>query len=492
MGENRELLLVNQVSIMKLVFFYRGFVQEVERMKKSVIMFLIVMVLVFALLLGSCNFPLFTTSNDEDYQSTIAALQATSSALAGMAVNTPSTPQTEPPVIETTLELPTATLQITHYMSPSAPGVNHESGITDANSSTSAEERRAAAGENFAEGLLERPFNANTMDKYFPYLDITKAWLNHDSTWLYVMIQLVGLDDSGKLSGAYGAEFDLDVDGRGDILVIANRPGIEWSVAGVQVWQDSNKNIGNSVPVGSDPPQRGDGYDRLLFDAGLGNDPDLAWARIDPSNPQVVDIAIKYSALNNDPAYMWGVWAQDLFHPEWFDYNDHFTIAEAGSASTLQADYYPIKALAAVDNTCRWVVGFTPTGKEPGVCYVPATPTPTATNTPLPEPGTIVAVVFYDVNANTIKNAGEIGLPNAVVKLSKGACGSGGGAVTSKTTNSSGIATFNNIPPGKYCLKVTTAPPGGYTAVSGTGPVTVTLDPGGTITGYLPYTIYIY
>jgi hypothetical protein len=274
--------------------------------------------------------------------------------------------------------------------------------------------------------------------------------------------------------------------------VIANQPGADWSVAGVQVWQDTNKDVGHNVPVGTDPPQGGDGYDKLLFDAGMGSDPDLAWARVDPANPQVVEIAIKYSALNNDPAYMWGAWAQDLFHPEWFDYNDHFTIAEAGSASTLQTQYYPIKALAAVDNTCRWVVGFTPTGGEPGICYVPATPTPTATNTPLPEPGTIYGLVFYDYNANGVRNGGEPGLPNAVVKLSKGACGSGGGAIGSKTTNASGLVTFNNIPPGKYCLKVTTAPPGGYTAVSGTGPVTVTLAPGGAVTGILPYTIYIY
>ncbi len=461
-------------------------------MKKPVIMFLVVAVSISALILDSCNFPLFNTSSNEDYQSTISALQATSSALAGGSAGTQLPVETEPPLIETTEEIPTVTLQITHYMAPSAPGANHESGVTDATSVNSAAERRAAAGENFAEGLLERPFNANTMDIYYRYLDIDRAWLNHDSTWLFVMIQMVGVDESGKLSGAYGAEFDLDVDGRGDVLVIANQPGTEWSVAGVQVWKDSNKDIGNSVPVGTDPPQRGNGYETLLFDAGMGNDPDLAWARVDPSNPQVVQIAVKYSALNNDPAYMWGAWAQDLFHPEWFDYNDHFTIAEAGSASTLQTDYYPVKALAAVDNTCRWVVGFTPTGKEPGVCYVPATATPTFTNTPLPEPGTIVAVVFYDINANTVKNAGEIGLPNAVVKLSKGACGSGGGAVTSKTTNSSGTATFTNIPPGKYCLKVTTAPPGGYSPVTGTGPVTVTLAPGGTITGYLPYVIYVY
>jgi hypothetical protein len=51
--------------------------------------------------------------------------------------------------------------------------------------------------------------------------------------------------------------------------------------------------------------------------------------------------------------------------------------------------YYPIKALAEVDNTCRWAVGFTPTGSEPGICPVPATPTPIV-------PGTISGVIFHN------------------------------------------------------------------------------------------------
>jgi hypothetical protein len=366
--------------------------------------------------------------------------------------------------------------------------------VTDADTSAYAAEKRAVAGENFAEGLLERPFNADTMDVYYRELDITRAWLNHDNTWLYVMIQLVGTDANGKLSGAYAAEFDLDVDGRGDFLVLANQPGAEWSVTGVEVWQDSNKDIGHSLPVGSDPPQGGDGYDRMLFNSGQGSDPDLAWARIDPNNPSIVQLAVKYSALSNDPYYMWGAWAQSSFHPEWFDYNDHFTLAEAGSASTIQTQYYPLKALAQVDNTCRWSVGFIPTGSEPGVCYVPPTPTPepTLTSTPVPNPGTVYGLVYYDLNGNQSRSISEPGLPDAVVKLTKGACGTGGGTVGTETTNGMGWAIFENVPAGTYCLKVVTPPPGGYSPVTGSGPVTVTLAAGGTAYGYLPYIIYIY
>jgi hypothetical protein len=451
------------------------------------------------LFLTSCNFPLSMGRQGpsaSDLDATSAALKSTSDALqltlANPAAPTGEQAATPSPQILPTVELATATPQITHLIMPGEPSGNHESGMTDADSAASAPEKRAIAGENFAEGLLERPFNANTMDIYFPELDIVQAWLNHTETWMYVMIRLHGVDANGKLSGAYAVEFDLNVDGRGDFLILANQPASTWSVDGVEVWQDTNKDIGHNLPVGSDPPQTGDGYDKNLFKSGQGSDADMAWARIDPNNPQVVQIALKYSTINNDAGFMWGVWAQDVFHPDWFDYNDHFTLAEAGSASTLQTQYYPIKALAQVDNSCRWTVGFTPTGGEPGICYVPATPTPLPTNTSEPVPGTITGIVFNDFNLNKTKQSGEWGLSGATVSLLKGSCSSSGSTVSSGNTDGSGVVTFTGINPGKYCLKVTSAPPGGYSPVAGSGPVTVTLSGGGSVTGYLPYVIYIY
>ena len=78
---------------------------------------------------------------------------------------------------------------------------------------------------------------------------------------------------------------------------------------------------------------------------------------------------------------MWGAWAQmGGLHPELFDYNDHFTLAQAGDPFPGNANY-PIKALAELDNTCRWAVGFTPNGSEPGLCQHAPTPTPYPTAT---------------------------------------------------------------------------------------------------------------
>ena len=49
------------------------------------------------------------------------------------------------------------------------------------------------------------------------------------------------------------------------------------------------------------------------------------------------------------------------------DYVDRFTESEAGSPQR-EDKYYPLKALYAVDNTCRQAYGFTGTGQEPQRC----------------------------------------------------------------------------------------------------------------------------
>jgi hypothetical protein len=64
-----------------------------------------------------------------------------------------------------------------------------------------------------------------------------------------------------------------------------------------------------------------------------------------------------------------------------------------------------MKALAELDNTCRWTVGFQGTGLEPGICYIP----PTITNTPVPPtekpPVFIITlrVITFQIEAPIIK-----------------------------------------------------------------------------------------
>ena len=340
-------------------------------------------------LILACSMPGMTTSAPPDMNATqlheaeiriaVAATQ-TALALAQPQPNATPVPQQD---------AATATPAIVHLTTPGEPPSLYESWITDRDSSSTAPQRAANGGENFDQNLYERPFNAITMDIYYPDLDIKYARLDRGATWVYVEIEMVNVRQSGGMLGNYGAEFDLDVDGRGDWLILASQPQATWSTVGVRVWQDTNNDVGNDFPVSSDPPQKGNGYDLLFFDQGNNPDPDIAWARVSPHNPNFIQIAFKHSLIANDNAFMWGAWTdQGVFNPAFYDYNDHFTHAEAGSPLPGLSKYYPLKALFEVDNTCRMSVGFTLTGNEAGSCpvYVPPTAVPPTHEPPTPEP----------------------------------------------------------------------------------------------------------
>ena len=403
--------------------------------------------------------------------------------------NAPSTaatnPATEAPAATVAAtSQPSATLEntatatstpIVHVMTPGEPPTAAISALSDSNSSLTASSNRANGGDNFSVNLFERPFSSTAM-AYFPDQDILSAKLMSDSTWVYITISLEGQNSAGGLLADYGAELDLNLDGRGDLLVMAAKPGNAWSTDGVHVWTDSNNDVGAAHPIQSDPPSNTDGYNTVVFNQGVGSDPDAAWARISPTDPKSVQIAFKNSLTKNAGSYMWGAWAMDdsMLHPDWFDFNDHFSLAQAGSPLIEDTQNYPLKALAEVDNTCRWVVGFTPTGNEPGICPVPATPTPKPTQTPI-KPGTISGTVYNNgINGGLSYNASiSHGKSGITVTVRSGNCSSPGSVKGTATTNSSGYYSFT-LPAGTYC--VSAAAPSTHT-----GPKTVNLPNGGNV-----------
>ena len=243
----------------------------------------------------------------------------------------------------------------------------------DQDSSVTAEEKRAPSGDRFTFGRYERPFNADTMDVYYPYLDIQTNFLYKDDSWLYAVITLKGGDQNQSLAGKYGVEFDLDVDGRGDWLITAGQPSsMEWSTDRVQAWFDTNKDVGGDLAVNADEKSDGNGYETNVFDSGQGSDPDAAWARVSPQDPNTVQIAVKRSLFDGDETLMAGVWAGSaVLDPALFDLNDHFTQDQAGSSLVEFEFYYPVKAISEVDNACRVALGFQPSGNEPGLCPLP-------------------------------------------------------------------------------------------------------------------------
>ncbi len=239
----------------------------------------------------------------------------------------------------------------------------------DPDSSPFATKKLVSSGEKFVRGLYERPFNAITMDTYFPYLDIIDTQGFKDDTWGFATITMSGTDANGKLPGKYGVELDLNRDGRGEWLILVTNPAsTDWTTQGVQAWNDANGDVGGGVPTVADEDPAGDGYEALVFDQGKGDKLDGARVRVSAEDPRTITIAFKLSLIGDPDSFAMGAWAGAAsLDPSLFDLNDHMTHIEAGSP--LPDLYvYPLKKLAEIDNTCRMAIGFVPTGKEPGLC----------------------------------------------------------------------------------------------------------------------------
>lgn len=293
--------------------------------------------------------------------------------LLGIATQACSAPATETVVTEIPAEQPPtdipAPTPILHTVIP-ASLPNEKSGVAaDQDSSFTSADNTAGGGDRFSAGEYERPFNAATMDTYFPELDITQYEVFQDDTWIYASIVLRSRSAAGTLSGQYALELDVDIDGRGDWLILVTAlDSTEWTVNHVQVWQDVNNDVGGSEPVSADKnPGFRDGYETKVFDSGIGNDVDAAWARISPDNQNVAQLAVKSLLVDDDGKYLAGVWAGRTLDPTMFDFNDKFTQKQAGAAIKSFA-YYPIQALAELDRACRVSIGIAAAGDNLGLC----------------------------------------------------------------------------------------------------------------------------
>jgi hypothetical protein len=337
---------------------------------------------------------------------------------------------------------------VSHQIYPSNPG-NLDSWMTDRSSETLASERRAI-GDNFDTHQLERPFTSQTMD-YQAYLDIVRGELRASSPWIYITIFLEGSPPS-DVEVAYGVEFDLDLDGRGDWFITGLVPsGSDWTTDNMRACRDTNNDVGGPTPVRSDPPHSArDGYDDCVFENGYGISPDEAWIRRDPGTSDRIQLALKHSLIGNDTELQWGPWADAGFKdPSLMDYNDALTLPDAGSPAS-ESQYYPLNMLASVDNTCFWTFDFTPTQNYPRMCPLPPTPTPAPTPSPTPQPGRVSGFVWDDADQDDYKSGSEPYLAGVEVTLGSGPCLSP--VIATRTTGSSGTFDFSGLQPGRYCL----------------------------------------
>jgi hypothetical protein len=274
---------------------------------------------------------------------------------------------------------PTATVTVIHAKTPSnLPATG--STVYDVESSVTAAEKRAPYGDSYDINRLERPFLKDMT--YVPDLDIAAIHLSQDGDWYYVSVKLVGVDPNNALGINYGVELDTNMDGFGDLIIWARPPyTTQWSTDNVQAFADKNHNTSGLSADKSDAPFTTDGYETMIFDGGRGpgDDPDLAWIRMTSGTDATIQFAFKRSWAGG--SFMYGALAdaglKDVLK---LDYVDRFTEEEAGSP-VKDKKYYPLKALFAVDNTCREAFGFKPTGYEPMLC--PKEPKPTKQ----PQPG---------------------------------------------------------------------------------------------------------
>jgi hypothetical protein len=265
-----------------------------------------------------------------------------------------------------TTESPTPTTALEHITIPDEPSSN-PAWFQDSSSLVYADQGQATA-DNYLNMPLERPFTAHSME-YVGYVDITRVEISSEKVFVYISI---GVEETPPqdVEVFYGVEIDADMDGRGDRLIYGLVPSsTDWTVEGVQIYGDTDNNVGGPSPVTSNNGISGNGYETLLFDSGVGtNDPDMAWIRRSPSRGNHIQFAFKLSVVDNSKKFLWSAWTDaGPMQPAWFDYNDYFTLEEAGSPIS-SANEYPLKELALVDSTCRWPYGFNPRGDEPGLC----------------------------------------------------------------------------------------------------------------------------
>ena len=307
----------------------------------------------------------------------------------------PLPPTAVPPTAVPPTEAPAEPQPIAHQLTPDeAMAVSGEVTFYDVNSSGTGGSHYAPYGDSYDLNRLERPFTQADMT-YQPGLDIVTFQLAQSADWNYAFIQM---KSSPLDKASYGVELDLDRDGFGDILIWAQAPfSTQWNNDTLQVYLDKNHDNGGANPSKSDAPYPGDGYEVIEFQNGKGSDPDLAWVRLAPDNPSMLEFAFKRS-LTGD-SFMWSPWADaGLNNPAQFNYNDRMTLLEAGSP-VKENPYYPVKALFSMDNSCRAYIGFSPTGYEPLLCFYEQ-PTPTlgpGDNASIPNMGLTPGLVFIPI-----------------------------------------------------------------------------------------------
>lgn len=289
----------------------------------------------------------------------------------------PSVVATLMPVTEVLTNPPPTEILIQHQVFPVNLPESRSGKAGDQDSSVTANQKKSNGGDRFSFEEFERPFNANTMDVYYPNLDIIDTYVFQDEIWIYGTIKVVNRSVVIVEPYRLAMQLDIDTDGKGDWLILVSNPSsTNWTTDGVQAYYDANSDVGNQTPMQADKiVPGGNGFEQIVFDQGKGDDPDSAWVRVSPNDANTVEIAVKRSFLGDPVAFMVHMWTgHGTLDPAMFDYSDHYSHEQAGAADPSFPFFYPIKTVYELDSSCRIAVGFYPKGNEPGLCFTPLVP----------------------------------------------------------------------------------------------------------------------
>ena len=264
---------------------------------------------------------------------------------------------------------------VSHTITPST-GTSDRATAHDNENSLFFDTKKVKTGDEFYKNKFERPFTSVDM-AYLPDLDIVNFSITSDKNFFYIKMSLVGLDHATQsLKGSYGVELDRNADGRAEILLTTHGPYTEeFSADNTSAYLDVNSDVGGST-INRPDSFGSDGYEATIFDLNQGvypeGDPDLVWVRqtTDGDLPAIEIAFEKWIFKGGTESFMWSVLSSQVaIDPTIQYYHDHFTAEQAGAANTDDPNY-PLKDLAAIDNTCRVPLGFQAVGNEPLGCYV--------------------------------------------------------------------------------------------------------------------------
>ncbi len=319
-------------------------------MKKSCLLVMVMVVL--AAVLAACTLP---------SQQSVAPPPLPTNTTAPPQLLSEDTPEPSP------TEDPYA--NITHSLMPPEPKLVYWAYDCDTGRYTKTADQPNIGGgcDQWQVNFIERPVNEEK-NMYYPHLDIVRFQMGKNDTWIFADLMTYSSEGTTTvLNGSYAVELDFHIGGDGDLLVIVTDPSRfeqgEWNVMGVEVWEDTNDDVGGETPYLAEEGNPGDGYETRLFDQGLGDDPDLAWARISPDDPATIDFAFKRKLVPDGVvSILWWTWAsQEPLVPGDFDYVDTYTEDE----------------VYMIGNSCRWIFDGDPR-PVPNICLF---------EKPTPEPG---------------------------------------------------------------------------------------------------------